>query len=145
VFDSLDFLARLAALVPRPRAHLLTDHGVLASAAKWRELIVPRSPSSPAGAHAEQRHGPNSDTSRTANARQPKRATRSTSAELMLRAFAIDVLTCPDCGGERRLIAMITEVLVVRRILDHLDHLEPPSSPPVIAPARAPPEPEFAW
>jgi hypothetical protein len=55
--------------------------------------------------------------------------------------FAVDVLTCPDCGGARRLIATITDRLVVRRILDHL---KLPSSPPPIAPARAPPEPEFA-
>jgi len=34
-FEPLDFLARLAALVPRPRAHLLTCHGVLAPAAVW--------------------------------------------------------------------------------------------------------------
>jgi hypothetical protein len=33
------------------------------------------------------------------------------------RVFAVDVLTCPDCGGARKLIAMITEGLVVRRIL----------------------------
>ena len=41
VFEPLDFIARLAALVPRPRAHLLTYHGVLAPAAEWRDLIVP--------------------------------------------------------------------------------------------------------
>ncbi|NOT31848.1 MAG: hypothetical protein HOP15_15490, partial [Planctomycetes bacterium] len=40
-FDPLDFIARLAALVPRPRAHLLTYHGVLAPAAEWRDWIVP--------------------------------------------------------------------------------------------------------
>jgi hypothetical protein len=32
-FDPLDFLSRLAALVPRPRVHLLTYHGILAPAA----------------------------------------------------------------------------------------------------------------
>ena len=32
---------RLAVLVPRPRAHLLTYHGVLAPAAQWRDRIVP--------------------------------------------------------------------------------------------------------
>jgi hypothetical protein len=62
--------------------------------------------------------------------------------QLLRRVFAVDVLTCPDCGGARRLIAMITDGLVGRRILDHLDR---PSSPPPIAPARAPPQPEFAW
>jgi len=56
--------------------------------------------------------------------------------------FAVDDLTCPDCGGPRRLIATVTDGLVVRRILDHL---ELKSSPTTIAPARAPPELEFAW
>ena len=37
-FDPLDFVSRLAALVPRPRAHLLTYHGILAPAAEWRDL-----------------------------------------------------------------------------------------------------------
>jgi len=40
-FDPLDFLSRLAALVPRPRAHVLTYHGILAPAAAWRDLVVP--------------------------------------------------------------------------------------------------------
>jgi len=95
-FEPLDFLARLATLVPRP--HLLTQHGVVAPAAKWRELIVARSPSSADGAHGEERHAPNSDTPPKAKARQPKRRTRSTGPELMQRAFSIDVLTCPNCG-----------------------------------------------
>ena len=34
VLEPLAFLERLAALVPRPRAHLLTYHGVLAPAAQ---------------------------------------------------------------------------------------------------------------
>jgi hypothetical protein len=34
VFEPLAFLERLAALVSRPRAHLLTYHGVLAPAAQ---------------------------------------------------------------------------------------------------------------
>ncbi len=33
------------------------------------------------------------------------------------RVFAVDVLTCPHCGGARSLIAMIADGLVVRRIL----------------------------
>jgi len=42
------------------------------------------------------------------------------------RAFAVEVLTRPACGGPCQLIATITDALVVRRILDHL---ELPSSP----------------
>ncbi len=41
VFEPLEFLAKLAALVPRPRANLTRYHGVLAPNAKFRSLIVP--------------------------------------------------------------------------------------------------------
>ena len=141
VFEPLDFLARLAALVPRPRAHLLTYHGVLAPAAIWRELIVPRPPSSADGTHGEQPHEPSSESAPSPSARQRKRRTRSTWAELMLRAFSIDVLTCPHCGGLRELIAFLTDGLVVRKILEHLGL---PTEARRIAPARGPPEFEFA-
>jgi len=52
------------------------------------------------------------------------------------------VLTCPHCGGPRKLIALINDGLVVRKILEHLGLA---TEPPPMAPARAPPEPEFAW
>ena len=47
VFDPLTFIERLAALVPRPRVHLVTYHGVLAPASAWRDMIVPSSPALP--------------------------------------------------------------------------------------------------
>ncbi len=43
VFDPLVFIERLAALVPPPRMHQLTYHGVLSSAASRRSEIVPGS------------------------------------------------------------------------------------------------------
>jgi len=67
--------------------------------------------------HGEQLPQPRSESPPPANARQPKRRTRSTWAELMLRAFSIDVLKCPHCGGLRELIAFLTDGLVVRKIL----------------------------
>jgi len=42
LFEPLAFLERLSALVPPPRAHLLTYHGVLAPASALRAAIVPR-------------------------------------------------------------------------------------------------------
>jgi len=59
----------------------------------------------------------------------------------MKRTFAIDVLICDHCGGPRRLIALLTDGLVVRKILTHLG-LD--TEPPPLAPARAPPEFQFA-
>jgi Putative transposase len=42
IFEREDLVAKLAALVPAPRAHLVRFHGVLAPAAPWRRLITPR-------------------------------------------------------------------------------------------------------
>ena len=47
----MDFKERLAALVPRPRLHLVRFHGVLAPNAKLRALIVPRAPGSACPRH----------------------------------------------------------------------------------------------
>jgi hypothetical protein len=57
-------------------------------------------------------------------------------AELMKRTFGFDVLACPDCGGRLRLVALIDEGLVSRRILEHLGL---PADVPEPRPARAPP------
>src|SRR4051812_37509739 len=44
VMSPLEFLQRLAALVPRPRLHLIRFHGVLAPHANLRAEIVPSEP-----------------------------------------------------------------------------------------------------
>ena len=44
VMSPLEFMQRLAALVPRPRLHLIRFHGVLAPNAKWRSEIIPSPP-----------------------------------------------------------------------------------------------------
>jgi hypothetical protein len=41
LLEPLDFLARLAALVPPPRARLSRYHGVFAAASAWRAAITP--------------------------------------------------------------------------------------------------------
>ena len=85
-----------------------------------------------------------SDPSRflAAKALRPAHArTRATWAELLKRVFEIDLLRCPWCGEKRKLIALITAGSVVRRILEHLGL---PTSAPALAPARSPPELEFA-
>ncbi len=42
--DPLSLLCRLVALVPAPRFHTVRYFGVLAAAAKWRPLVVPKPP-----------------------------------------------------------------------------------------------------
>ena len=40
-FEPVDFVARLAALVPKPRVNLTRYHGVLAPNHRWRGLVTP--------------------------------------------------------------------------------------------------------
>jgi hypothetical protein len=44
VLSALEFLQRLAALVPRPRLHLIRYHGVLAPNETLRARVVPQGP-----------------------------------------------------------------------------------------------------
>jgi hypothetical protein len=41
-------------------------------------------------------------------------------AELTQRTFGVDVFSYPRCGGRLRLVALIEEASVIRRILRHL-------------------------
>jgi len=49
VMSPLEFMQRLAALVPRLRLHLIRFHGVLAPNAKLCALVVPRAPEDATG------------------------------------------------------------------------------------------------
>jgi hypothetical protein len=54
----------------------------------------------------------------------------------MRRAFDIDVLACPRCGGRMTLLATIDDPHVIRRILSHL---RLPADIPQPHPSRPPP------
>jgi hypothetical protein len=89
----LEFMQRLAALVPRPRLHLIRFHGALAPNAGLRAAIVPgRAHHAGVPAH-EHAHGP---------------PARIGWARLLKRVFGIDLEHCPRCGGELRIIAAVT-------------------------------------
>jgi hypothetical protein len=130
VFSPSEFLEKLAVLVPAPRAHLVTFHGVLAPAAKWRPQIVPAIDQSPetvadgeTGCAQEQE--PEKE--------KPRRRRNYTWAELMKRVWAIDVLECPRCSGRMRLVAAIHAEEALHRILECLGL---PSRAPPLSPAR---------
>ncbi|MEI6506144.1 MAG: hypothetical protein WCO90_09730 [Planctomycetota bacterium] len=57
-------------------------------------------------------------------------------AKLMARVGEEFSLECPNCGGDIRLIAFITEPGPIRKILTHLGE---PLEPPPVSPARGPP------
>jgi hypothetical protein len=41
-------------------------------------------------------------------------------AQRLKRVFAIDIESCPDCGGKLRVIACIEAPPLIRRILEHV-------------------------
>ena len=57
-------------------------------------------------------------------------------AKLIARVGEKFPLECPNCGGDIRLIAFITEPGPIRKILTHLGE---PLKPPPVSPARGPP------
>lgn len=113
VFSPQEFIQRLASMVPPPRCHQVRYHGVLASASSLREFVVPASPPK--------------------NSKRP--AKNYCWAELMKRAFEIDVLECPHCAGPMRFIACIMERDVIKAILGSMgmpaDSPAPLSSLPI--------------
>lgn len=126
----MEFLERLAALVPRPRINLVLYYGVLAPRAAWRDAVVPSLTEDDASA----RGASNVCGHASRVARRPNRAW----AELMERSFGFDVLACPRCAGRMTLVALIRDAVVVSRILRHLGL---PDVVPVPRAGRAPPLP----
>lgn len=119
VLSPLEFMQRLAALVPRPRLHLIRFHSVLAPNAKLRSEIVPGPPENTSEHAADHAHGA---------------PARMSWARLLKRVFDIDIEHCPQCGGALKIIATIEEPAVILRILAHLG-----------LPTRAPPRTPARW
>jgi len=123
LFEPLDLLARLAALIPRPRVNLTRYHGVFAPNSKWRIRIVPGRPTKP-------RRRSEAPAKQTA---LPDRTdpTSLTWAQRLKRTFEFDVTVCPLCGGRLRVIADITHPAVIDRILTHIRQSRaPPAKTP---------------
>ena len=132
LFSGLEFIEKLAALVPPPRIHLTRFFGCLAPHAKIRSLIVPKQE------QVEDKAKPDSTDPQP---EPPKKTHRIGWAELLARVFAIDMKQCPGCGSENfKPVAAILEISSVRKILGHLGL---PDKPPDIAPARFSPQTSF--
>jgi hypothetical protein len=111
LFEPMDFIARLAALVPRPRVNLTRYHGVFAPNSPHRARITP------AKRGKRNRAKPSNETDDRTTA---EGHAAMTWAQRLKRVFNIDIETCHHCGGAVKIIACIEDHAVIKKILDHL-------------------------
>lgn len=140
-FSPFEFLDRLGDLVPPPRKHRHSYHGVFAPNHPLRTAVTalaignatargdvasppPLPPGEGRGEGAPDAPGRAHETSRISW------------AKLIARIAEDFPLACPACGGDIRLIAFIINPAPIRKILLHLGE---PLDPPPLAPARGPP------
>jgi len=160
VFEPLEFLERLAALVPAPRFNMIRYSGVLAPAASWRDRLAPcgaatgdeteaepaaECPDPPPDATCTPDRQADADIGLVGPAPvsvhtqcpQPalakkQRPKRYVWAELLKRVFAVDALECDRCGGRMRILCAVNPPEAIRKILACLGM---PIRAPPIAPA----------
>jgi hypothetical protein len=139
-------LAKLAALVPPPKVHLVRYGGIFAHRHHLRSAVAPTPPSpsptpprqlallSPDGrpawlarpsGDADTRHGSSSD-AKPGSESSVSRHRRLSWARLLARVFSTDVTTCP-CGGRLRPLGA---VLTPQDITEHLHGARAPPRPP---------------
>jgi hypothetical protein len=132
IFEPLDFMARLAALVPKPRVHLTRYHGVFTPHRRWRAEVT-----------AARRGGGKSP----GEIKSPTEKHRAmTGAQRLKRVFRIDIERCARCGRKLKIIANIEDPALIGRILPHRElhstssarcrahHRPEPSGSPKIGP-----------
>jgi hypothetical protein len=131
IFEPVDFIAKLAALVPKPRVNLTRFHGVFAPNSKHRALVTP----------AKRGKGNKLKAADGQEEQTPvQRHAAMTWAQRLKRVFNIDVETCRVCGGTARVIACIEDSVVIKKILMHLEEKALTRAALLLPDSRAPPQ-----
>lgn len=138
LFSPIEFIEKLAALVPKPRAHLIRYAGVFSRHSNMRKFVVPHE------IRARQvltlPLGDKQEDSQVKTIPNPKAISW---AKLLKRTFDIDLSRCQICQGDNiKVIAAILEKQAIEKILSHLNL---PTQAPKIQPARPPPQACFDW
>ena len=134
VLTPSEFLEKLAAIVPPPRAHLVKWGGVFAPNSPLRRKVILKPGVKKAARHkqcAEIKAGKARKDEKAAGDKKGSTLRGSSWARLLSRVFKVDVGRC-QCGGELRVIAAICKPDEARRYLRHAGLASEP-------PARAPP------
>jgi hypothetical protein len=146
IYEPLELMERLAALVHPPRFHITRYYGVLAPAATFRPRLIPEPDDSTPSPHPGCQSAVKAsavDDAKTKKKRgcQPRNYSWAT---LMARVLELDVLVCPRCGGRMRILAAINPPDAIQNILTCLGL--PTRAPPIAAAISNPnPETAYAW
>ena len=126
LFEPLDFISKLAALIPKPYVNLVRFHGAFAPNSSYRR--------------SKDLTRVDIVTEETPEIR--KKRGYMTWAQRLQRVFNIDITRCSQCLGVGvvKVIACITDPTIINKILTHLHAKLPPASLALQIPStRAPP------
>jgi len=109
IFEPEDFITKLSALIPPPRANLTRYFGVFAPASRLRQHIIPSVPA---------------DKVETKKSCSPaKFKCYIPWASLLKRVFKHDVESCAFCGGEVKIDAVVNDKKTIETTLSELESL----------------------
>ena len=123
LLDPLDFLARVIAHVPQPRLHTVRYMGHYSNVSRGRRLK---------GRDSRLDTMPGRDEPDGLSPAE-RRARRRAWARLLHKVYEVSPLTCPKCGTEMKVISVILDPTVIKKILDHIRRKKATAS-------RAPPD-----
>jgi ribosomal protein S27E len=145
LFEPLDFIARLAALVPTPRVNLTRYHGVFAPNSHLRAQVTPgqrgrRTDDDCMDAGGRATQGAVAETAEEADRTAAAGHAAMSWAQRLKHVFHIDIETCNHCGGAVKIIACIEDPMVIEKILTHLNQQSASTKPAPRPESRAPPQ-----
>ena len=129
IFEPLDFISRLVALVPKPRVNLTRFHGVFAPNSKYRARVTP----------AKRGKRKKFNSVEEADQTPAEKRASMTWAKRLKRVFNIDIETCSECGADVRIIASIEDPVVIQKILACLDDNATSAEQALLPDCRDPP------
>ena len=115
--DPIDFIGKLAALVPPPRLNLTRFFGVFAPNSNLRAQVT---------ASQRGKNSPRLINGGNAQSDKPYHARGMTWAQRLRRVFNIDITECEKCQKHNvTIIACIIDTVVIQKIMAHLDKKHP--------------------
>jgi len=115
----IEFIEKIAILVPPPRIHRHRYFGVLAPNSPYREQVT-----SLASQILDDGFITTTDSSQEHSTENGDASIKKSSSShylwaiLIARIYAIFPLVCPDCGGQMKIIAFIREEPIINKILN---------------------------